>query len=160
MRTGRPKSIDKKLESICIKLAEQGNINMEIAKIINVSVSTLQEHIKNNKEFSDAYREAKKKFDLETVEQSLLRRALGGFTVREVQTRIVDGKKVETITDKEVLGEPSCIALYLRNRNPQDWCKEKQNLQVDVMDNVRYMSVAEARKILLDDPFGPTEEPV
>lgn len=155
MKIGRPKLINKNTESICIKLAAEGKIDREVAEIINVSISTLHEHKKSSKEFYDSYRQAKADFDDNVVEQALLKRATG-MIVTEVQTRTVDGKQVKTIIQKELPPDATSLALWLRNRKPGEWCKEKQNINIEV-ENQRGMTREEALRALRDDPFRPID---
>lgn len=71
-------------------------------------------------------RKAKELFDIERVESSLLKRAMG-MVVKEVQEREVEGRIVRTVTEKELPPDTTALALYLRNRMPEKWCRERRH---------------------------------
>lgn len=152
MRTGRPTKFNESLESVALALAEKGHIDKEIAEIIGVSESALNEHKKRKPEFHESLKKAKADFDDRVVEQSLMKRAIG-MTVKEVQTRTVEGKQIKTVIEKELPPDATSIALYLRNRMPEKWCKEKQTINLEVENVASGLTFEEARKILENDPF-------
>jgi hypothetical protein len=150
-KIGAPTKFNDSLESVAIALAEKGHIDREIADIIGVSESALNEHKKRKPEFHESLKKAKIEFDNTVVEQALLKRAIG-LTVKEVQIRTVDGKQIKTIIEKELPPDATSLALYLRNRMPEKWCKEKQNFNIEV-ENQCGLTQEEALQVLRDDPF-------
>jgi len=140
------------METICINLAREGKLDVEVAKILNVSVSTFHVYKNNNKEFYDSYKRAKADFDDSVVEQALLKRALG-MVVTEVQTRTVDGKQTKMVIEKELPPDATSLALWLRNRNPSAWNKERQNINIEV-ESQRGLTMEECLEIIKNDPFA------
>lgn len=151
-KNGRPSKFNSALETIAIALAEKGNYDRDIADIIGVSESALNEHKKRNPSFHESMKKAKAEFDESLVEQALLKRAIG-CVVTETQTRISNGKKTKTIIEKELPPDATSLALYLRNRNPERWSRDKQNISVEV-ESVRGLTLEEAKMILAQDPFN------
>lgn len=152
MKMGRPTKFNDSLESVAIALAEKGHIDREIAEIIGVSESALNEHKKRNKEFHESLKQAKSEHDNAVVEQALLKRAIG-LTVKETQTRSVDGKLVKTVIEKELPPDSAALTLYLRNRMPDRYNKERQSLAIGFEDHIG-MTIAEAKQIFKEDPFN------
>lgn len=152
MKIGRPTKFNDSLESVAIALAEKGHIDKEIAEIIGISQSALNEHKKRKPEFHESLKKTKAEFDSLIVEQALLKRAVG-MTVKEIQIRLVDGKEIKTIIEKELPPDATCLALYLRNRKPEEWCKEKHNLNFELSNQTQGLSIEDAKKIIREDPF-------
>jgi hypothetical protein len=152
MKTGRPTKFNESLESVAIVLAGKGHIDREIAEIIGVSESAFNEHKKRKPDFHESLKKEKANHDDSVVEQALLKRA-SGMVVTEVQTRMIDGKEIKTITEKELPPDATSLALWLRNRKPNEWCREKQNINVEV-ENQQGLSREQAMKILREDPFA------
>lgn len=152
MKIGRPIKFNESLEKVAIALAAKGHIDKDIAEIVGVSESALNEHKKRNLDFHESLKKAKAEFDESLVEQALLRRAVG-CTVRETQVKTVDGRQIKTVIEKELPPDATSLALYLRNRNPEKWCREKQNMTVEV-EQVEGLTKDEALAILKADPFN------
>jgi len=152
MSVGRPSKFNESLEIIAIALAEKGHIDREIAEIIGVSESALNEHKKRNPSFHESLKKAKAEFDNNIVEQALLKRAIG-LTIKETQIRLVDGRQVKTFIEKELPPDTGALSLYLRNRMGDKYNQDKYKIEIDYMENVKSMTVPEALEILLNDPF-------
>ena len=152
MKTGAPKKWTNDKKNISLKLAEQGKTDKEICKIIGISESSFTNYKRETPDFLLSLRIAKESFDSEVVENALLRRATG-LTLKEVTTKTIDGKKIVTETFKEVAPDSAALALYLRNRLPQRYCVEKQNINIEV-ESQRGLTMEEALIILRDDPFA------
>lgn len=157
MKTGRPNSISKSMESICINLAREGKLDREVAEILNVSVSTFHVYKNNNKEFYESYKLAKSEFDNQLIENALLKRA-SGMVIKETKTTIgANGEKTTTFYEREVPPDTQALTLYLRNRLPQIYCVEKQNINFQV-EQQQGLSREEALQILRADPFAASVE--
>lgn len=152
MKMGRPTKFNDSLESVAIALAEKGHIDREIAEIIGVSESALNEHKKRNKEFHESLKQAKSEHDNAVVEQALLKRAIG-LTVKEIQIKSVDGKQVKTVIEKELPPDSTALTLYLRNRMPEKYNKERQSLSIGLEDHLG-LSFEDAKQIFKNDPFN------
>ncbi len=151
---GRPTKFSDTLKNVALALAERGTIDSEISKILNVSESTFHLWKKEHSEFSDSLRKAKESFDIERVESSLLKRAMG-MVVKEVQEREVEGRVVRTVTEKELPPDTTALALYLRNRMPEKWCREKT--QIEQNSTVEFqigLTPEEVRRIIRLDPIN------
>ncbi len=74
------------------------------------------------------------------------------MTVKEVQTRIVDGKQIKTIIEKELPPDATSLALYLRNRMPEKYNLEKQTIDLTYVPQ-HALTIEECRQILKNDPF-------
>lgn len=151
MKTGRPTKFNESLESVALALAEKGHVDREIAEIIGVSESALNELKKRKPDFHEALKHAKSEHDNSIVEQALLKRAIG-LTVKETQIRNVDGKQVKTVIEKELPPDTAALTLFLRNRMPEKYCRERQNLAIGIED-YRSITMEEAKQIILNDPF-------
>ena len=154
MKTGRPTKINPTSESVAIALAEKGHIDREIAEIIGVSESALNEHKKRNPSFHESLKQAKSEHDNTVVEQALLKRAIG-LTIKEVQTRTVDGKQVKTIIEKELPPDTAALTLYLRNRVGETYNQDKQKIELDYIKQAQGLTMQECYEILRNDPFCP-----
>lgn len=100
--------------------ARDGLIDVQIAKNIGISRSTLNEWKKKYSVISDTLKRGKEIVDIE-VENALLKRALGYAyveTKKEVSKK--DGIKTTT-TIKEVLPDVTAQIYWLKNRKPQQW---------------------------------------
>lgn len=152
MKKGRPSKMNESLENVALSLAAKGHIDKEIAEIIGVSESAFNEHKKRNHSFHESLKLVKESFDNKLVEGALLKRATG-LIVKEKHTKIVDGKKIVTFIDKELPPDSSALALFLRNRMPEQYCREKHSINFELNNKVVPLSIDEAREILRNDPF-------
>jgi len=152
MKKGAPSKWTNDKKSISLKLAEQGKTDKEICEIIGISESSFTNYKREDPDFLSALRTMKESFDSVNVENALLRRAIG-LTLKEVTTKIIDGKKIVTETIKEIAPDSNALALYLRNRLPQKYCVEKQNINFQI-EPQQSLSREEALQILRDDPFA------
>ena len=151
MKTGRPTIWTNDKKNISLKLAEQGKTDKEICEIIGISESSFTDQKRKDKDFLRSLKVAKESFDSEIVENALLKRAIG-MSLKEVTIRTVDGKQIKTETVKEIAPDSAALALYLRNRMPEKYNKEKQGLTIGFEDHLN-MSFEDARQIFKDDPF-------
>lgn len=152
MKMGRPSKFNDSLESVAIALAVKGHIDREIAEIIGVSESALNEHKKRKPDFHEALKLAKNDYDNSIVEQALLKRAIG-LSIKETQIRNIDGKQVKTVIEKELPPDTAAMTLFLRNRMPEKYCRERQNIAVGIED-YKSLTMEEAKQIILSDPFN------
>lgn len=152
MKKGRPSKINETLENVAVSLAEHGHIDAQIAVIIGVSESALNEHKKRNPQFHESLKLAKKKFDNQLIENALLKRA-NGMTVKETKTQInPNGEKIVTVFEKELPPDPQALALFLRNRMPEEYNKERTKIDINPVEQ-RGLTREEAIQLLKDDPF-------
>ena len=151
---GRPTKFTDTTKNVALALAERGTIDSEIAKILNISESTFHLWKKEYPEFSDSLRKAKDCFDIEQVENSLLKRALG-MVVKEVQEKEIEGRVTRTVIQKELPPDTTALALYLRNRMPEKWCREKQVIEQKNSYDIQIgLTSEELRRIIKEDPIN------
>lgn len=104
--------------------ARNGLSDEQIAKNLNISLSTYYDYKNKFSEFSEALRDGKEISDYE-VENALYKKATGHQIKETVITKNTEG---ETVTVKEIIKEISpdinAIMFWLRNRQPDIWRKE------------------------------------
>lgn len=112
---------------------ERGFTNEELARVFDVSTSTVNQWMWQKKEFKDAVRKGRDGFDSEKVEQALLKRALGyEYVEKHVSRTKLVGKTPQgvevtvpavTTTEitKRVVEDPKSIMYWLQNRQPDRW---------------------------------------
>lgn len=136
-KKGRPTLKTKSLINVALNLAKtDGKTNRQIAKTLNIGVSTLDRWIAEDPEFKESLRLAKLEFDRNNVESMLLKRCLG-YSIKEIKVKKdIDGNIMETIeTEKELPPDPASLALYLRNRMPDIYC-EKQRIELESKSHI------------------------
>lgn len=117
--------------------ARDGLIDEDIAKRLNISLSSFYEYKKEYVEFSDALKKGKEYIDV-LVENALLKRALG-YEYDEVtyesekkvndDTGVVEYVRVETKrVTKEVQPDTTAQIFWLKNRRPKQW-RDKQEIE-------------------------------
>ncbi|HZJ98508.1 MAG TPA: transposase, partial [Tissierellaceae bacterium] len=113
--------------------ARDGLVDEEIAKNIGIHPSTLYDWKNKFPEISEALKKGKEVVD-RLVENALLKRALG-YEYEEVQTYIEDGggkqKKKITKTIKHIPPDTTAIAIWLNNRKPADWKRNRGKEELD-----------------------------
>lgn len=149
-RPGRPRKYQPEFARMAKVACEEGGFtDLKLARLFNVSKSTINEWKKDFPEFSDSIKEGKDAHDCAKVEKSLLKRATGyRFTEQTQELMWIDDPKVEqpSIEDQLVRGiRPKRIKKYvttkkvrkemapdgkaamdwLCNRNPSRWKKLK-----------------------------------
>ena len=97
---------------------------------MGVAVSTLYDYKAKFKEFSEALKRGKAPVDIE-VENALLKRAKGGFEVKEKRIekwKDADGVEREhtVIITREVPPDTTALIYWLKNRRPDKW-RDKPN---------------------------------
>ena len=122
-----------------IACEEGGFTDVKLAKLFNVSKSTINNWKKDHPEFKDALKIGKDTFDSERVETAFLKRCLG-FRFTEVTRepavikKHLDGRPPDVLDTKMVVTKKvskiivpdgkSCMD-WLTNRQPQRWKKVK-----------------------------------
>lgn len=145
VKMGRPSKIGDDKLHIAIGMAKMGATDPEIANAIGVSRSTLNLWKEQNKDFSDAQREAKEEADAK-VEAALYKMATG-FEYKAKKPMVVgDGggeAHVEIVEyDETVLPNTTSMIFWLKNRQPAKW-RDKQEMEhsggigVTIVDDVK-----------------------
>jgi hypothetical protein len=132
-----------------VACAKLGAREAEVAELLDVSLKTIREWKMKYPSFNEAIVKGKDIYDNETVEKTLLQRAIG-FEYDEVTTEEIvlhrksgnnnniklPAKKVK-ITTKYLPGEISAIFFWLQNRMPDRW------------KNVKYMHLTGKTETLI-----------
>ena len=115
-------------------MARNGAKDSDICKHIGISYTTFYKWIGLHPEFAEAVREGKEVVDTK-VENALLKRCLG-FDYVEVKRTSVGGKIVtEEKTVKYVPPDVTACAVWLNNRKPDDWKRNRDNFSSSEKDD-------------------------
>jgi len=164
VKLGRPKiPYDPSFHDVeAERLAEQGLINMEIAKGLGISSTVFYEWMKEYPTFTESIKRGKSLSDQKVVE-SLYKRATG-FTFTETK-QVDDGHSVRIETVIKCIPPDTTAAIYwTKNRMKEEW-RDKQEQEIsgpngDPISIVTTMSdeevIANARRIIASRP-GNTE---
>lgn len=124
--------------------ARNGLTDEQIAKNLDIHISTFYDYKKKYPEFSEALKKGKEVIDFE-VENALLKRALGYEYEEVTKERILkkdeEGKPLTDIhgfpihemvvtktVKKEVTPDTTAQIFWLKNRKPQEW-RDKQDIE-------------------------------
>lgn len=148
---GRPTKRTKNIENIAINLASEGKTNVQIAKIINIGVSTLNRWISEKTEFRESINKAKLEFDRENVENKLLQRCMGTVVTETKVRKDKEGNVIETvILKKELPPDTTALNLWLKNRHSDVFC-EKTRLEIE-----QYSEIETTHNLTLRDIVNGT----
>ena len=106
-----------------------GLIEVEIAKRLGISMTTLKDYKNRYPTFMSALKRGKEVIDYE-VEQKLLKRAMGYNYVETKVTTDPEGGETTSTTNKHVLPDTTAQIFWLKNRKPKEW-RDKQELEVN-----------------------------
>jgi hypothetical protein len=128
-----------------LRLIESGKTEEQIAEIVGVSKSTINNWKGKHPEFLYAIRESRQVAD-ELVEAALFNRAMG-YSVSYPETKVFCTKSGEIITEtitKHVSHPPDTTAamFWLRNRQPGNW-KEKTEGDVTVNNTIHVANLTD-----------------
>jgi len=108
-------------------LAVLGKTNKEIAAELTISTRTLHEWGKKDPEFLSTVKRGKAIANARVV-KALYSRCIGGPNTEKKVTQNPDGTLRKEVTEKLILPDVAAIALWLPNRDPQNW-KNKASLE-------------------------------
>lgn len=100
----------------------------EIAKKIDVNITTICDWKKRFPQFSEALKEGKETA-IAKVENTLFKAATEGFEVEEIITEIRDGKKYIKKIKRQIPPDKSAMMFYLKCQS--DWREVKQDVPED-----------------------------
>ncbi|APM40557.1 transposase [Clostridium kluyveri] len=154
--------------------AREGLTEVQIAKNLGISESTLNDYKKKYPEFLESLKKGKEVIDFE-VENALLKRALGYKYDEVTQERILQKDEYgKVITDihgfpiykmvvtktvkKEVAPDTTAQIFWLKNRKPKEW-RDKRDVEhsgeVSVNNPYKDLTTEELKKLAaLDDKDG------
>lgn len=122
--------------NVIASLRQQGHTEKEIAEHLNIAYRTLIRYKEKNSQLRQVLKKSKKALVAE-LEQSLYRKALGGFDIKKTVTKWIeiDGVKGEAIEYQETVIEQApdlgALIFALKNLAPDRW-KDKQEINESV----------------------------
>lgn len=96
-----------------------GADNKKMAEFFGVGETTIMDWQTKHHDFSEAVKGGKDKADSEIV-NSLYQRAKG-FTTKETDIKVIDGKIVKTTIIKQYPPDTAAAIIWLKNRQRQNW---------------------------------------
>jgi hypothetical protein len=123
---------------------ERGFTNEELARVFDVSRSTVNQWMWQHDEFKKCVKRGRDEYDSENVENALKKRALGySYTeTHRTRTKLIgvrpNGVEVTipalsiTTVEKEVAADPRSIMYWLQNRQPERW---RNTIKIDIAAN-------------------------
>ncbi len=133
MAGGRPTKYTVENLKVAAAMAKLGATDLQIAQALSVAVSTVSLWKVQHKEFSEALTVSKEIAD-DSVVQSLYKRATG-YSVNEVDIRVIEGQIVMTEITKHYPPDPTAMIFWLKNRDPDKW-REKSVVEHDATDGL------------------------
>lgn len=143
---GRPTKFKEEYIELAYNYALLGAIDKDLARMFDVSETTINAWKKEHEEFSEALKKGKYEADAQ-VARSLFKRALG-YQYEEVKREESEQGVKNTVTVKEVVPDTTAQIFWLRNRQPDKWTN---NPMPDDQDQVAtpvkiVVNVEDARK--------------
>lgn len=105
-----------------VACTEGGFTDVMLAKLFQVSKSTINNWKHKHPTFLDSIRRGKEKFDREVVEVNLMKRVTGCQYTETTKELMKDGTmQITKIVKKEALPDLRAIIFFLKNRAPDKW---------------------------------------
>lgn len=150
-KVGRPTKYDPAVCGIIADAAAADALGIcgveDVAKLLNVTRTTIYDWLKDYREFSDAFTQARRAVD-KHVESALLKKAKG-YSVEETSKTVKDGPKGTEVTETNrtvhVPPDTPAAVFWLKNRNREEW-SDKQQIEVtgDFFEHVEKIVKGEA----------------
>jgi hypothetical protein len=141
MVAGRKSAFKEKIKPNLKKIKkwlEQGYLDLEICKNLNISRSTYYKYAAENSELKYLIKQSKEAVDRE-VEQALHRRATGYEYEEQVNESSFSPKHGESTTTrtvkKKMAPDPTSMIFWLKNRQPGKW-RDKQEVDMNIIPKV------------------------
>lgn len=123
----RPTKYKKEFADQARKLCAKGFTDKDLAEFFEVDESTFTRWKQAHEELRTSLKEAKEDFDTKTVEDTLLKRALG-YEATESKIEQQEGAPAKkTMTKKHIPPSDTALIFWLKNRNPGKW-RDKQEI--------------------------------
>jgi len=111
-----------------------GATDADLAQLFGVCEATINNWKLKNDSFLESLKKGKDEFDTNSVENALLKRAMG-MTVTE--QRVAGGGDDDEApsavqTTKELPPDPTACIFWLKNRNPSRWRDKQEQVQVQM----------------------------
>lgn len=118
-KVGRPTKYKEEYAELAYKFSLLGAIDAQLAQLLEISESTLNNWKHEHPEFLESIKRGKEIADVEVVE-ALRKRAIG-YSYEEVKTEESDQGNKRTVTTKAVIPDTTAQIFWLRNRQPDKW---------------------------------------
>jgi hypothetical protein len=142
---GRPSKYDK-IDLVQVeKLAGLGLIDVEIASVLGIAVSTLNEY-KKKEEFSDALKRGKVRADAKVIESLYLRAT--GYDHEDIYFSNYKGEVTATPYVKHYPPDPLSMIFWLKNRRPLEWRDRQETEHVLGKDELTKVMAAYAEAFI------------
>lgn len=119
---GRPSKFNVNLSNRIAALYGAGKTDLEVSKILGISVRALYNWKHSQPDFLHALKEGKSAAD-DLVESSLFNRATG-YTYPEEKIFIWEGQVIRVKTKKHIPPDVTASIFWLKNRRPDEWRAE------------------------------------
>ena len=143
---GRPTKFKEEYIELAYNYALLGAIDKDLARMFDVSETTINAWKKEHEEFSEALKKGKYEADAQ-VARSLFKRAMG-YTYKELKEEESEHGIKNTVTTKEVAPDTTAQIFWLKNRQPAMW-RDKQ--EIDNTSSDGSMSPARTVRELSDE---------
>lgn len=128
-KPGRPTDFNERIQATIVRLIKEGKTEAEIAGLLSISKTTLQNWKGKHPDFLVAVRQAREVADT-LVEAALFSRAIG-CSHPETKVFIYEGCPVTEEITKHYPPDTQAAMFWLRNRKPKEW-REKNEGDVTV----------------------------
>lgn len=122
---GAPTKYKKEYAELAYKFCLLGATDEELAMLLDVRKSTINNWKKTHKDFLDSLKKGKAVADANVADR-LFQRALG-FEHDSEEIKVVDGKVVRVGIRKIYAPDPTAAIFWLKNRQPGKW-RDKQEV--------------------------------
>lgn len=120
-KAGQPTKFNEKVEKQILAMALKSFTDVEMADILNITTSTLDNWKKKHSKFFASLKDSKKEAD-KSVVKSLYERACG--FVCPVEERVIvdaDGNEETQMVTKFYPPDPTSMIFWLKNRDKENW---------------------------------------
>lgn len=148
-KVGRPTKYKEEYAELAYKFSLLGAIDAQLAQLLEISESTLNNWKHEHPEFSESIKKGKEIADVEVVE-ALRKRAIG-YSYEEIKTEESDQGNKRVVTTKEVVGDTTAQIFWLKNRQPRLW-RDKQ--EIDHQSSDGSMTPTRSAKEMTDDELA------
>lgn len=118
-KVGRPTKYKEEYAELAYKFSLLGAIDVQLAQLLEISESTLNNWKHEYPEFLESIKRGKEIADVEVVE-ALRKRAIG-YSYEETKEEDSPMGVRRTVTTKEVIPDTTAQIFWLRNRQPDKW---------------------------------------
>jgi len=158
MTAGRPTDYQEQFVDMAYVACKEGGFtDVKLAKLFNVSKSTIANWKNEYPEFLDSIKKGKDEFNLADAEDSQLKLVKGHYYYEITkEPTVLDDKKlvVTKKVRKYIPPNPTSLIFFLKNRDPERW-RDKQvhehEIGKDTLAHAEKLAAARARKQKTDD---------